>query len=141
MEGQSGAGGDGDAGEPERASASEGVRALFNEGDAGEKGLPARTVAGSTQTISRKRGLAMGSLGSRKSNKKTAKAATKRRKRTGDGAKSGTKAKGKKEQLEQEFADRDEQDVLEVMTRTTPESADPVVALTVDEAQTFLDRW
>lgn len=141
MEGQSGAGGDGDTGEPERASASEGVRALFDEGDAGEKGLPARTVSGSTQTSSRKRGLATGCLCSCKSNNKTAKAVTKRRKRTGDGAKSETKAKSKEEQLEQEFTDRDEQNVIEVMTRTAPKSTYPVLALTGDEAQEFSDRW
>lgn len=98
MECQNGVGGDGDAGEPECAS--EGVRALLDKGDTGKRGLPARTVAGSTQTSSSKRGLATVSLCSLKSNKKTAKATTKSQKRTGDGSKSGTKANGNKEQLE-----------------------------------------
>ena len=31
-------------------------------------------------------------------------------------------------------------DVVEVMIRTAPESGDPVLALTGDEAQAFLDR-
>ena len=71
---------------------------------AGEKGLPARTAAGSTTRSSRKRGLATGSLGSCKSNKKTAKAASERQQQSGDGAKSWTKAKGKTKSPEGEGA-------------------------------------